>query len=221
MVHCAIYDVTGADTERSGTGWDELYYDSISQLDLTGKKVAVFGLGDSVSYAENYADAAGELHDVFEKLGCTMYGYVSTEGYLHEDSKSIRGDKFCGLLLDAVNQEELTEGRIEKWVDQLIEEGFMEAGSSTTASVDELTQSTFSDDETLAKLQAENAELRRQLEDYSSVLDQSIASHDTGYIPHTNPVSGKTMWTSPDGRTSYVTIGAPTTKSSTSRKVSS
>ena len=28
-------------------------------LDIAGKKVAVFGLGDSVSYSENYADGCG------------------------------------------------------------------------------------------------------------------------------------------------------------------
>lgn len=39
-----------------------------------------------------------------------MHGYISQEGYVHESSKAIRGDKFCGLLLDAVNQEEMTEG---------------------------------------------------------------------------------------------------------------
>ena len=83
----------------------------MQQLDLQGKKVAVFGLGDQVSYAENYADATGELHDVFESLGCVMMGYTSQDGYEHESSKSIRGDKFCGLLCDAVNQEELTEER--------------------------------------------------------------------------------------------------------------
>ena len=60
---------TGADTERSGTGWDEIYYGSMQDLDIKGKKVAVFGLGDQVSYAENYADATGELHDVFANLG--------------------------------------------------------------------------------------------------------------------------------------------------------
>lgn len=40
---------TGADTERSGTGWDEIYYGEMQDLNLQGKKVAVFGLGDSVS----------------------------------------------------------------------------------------------------------------------------------------------------------------------------
>ena len=30
-------------------------------LKLDGKNVAVFGLGDQISYAENYADASGEV----------------------------------------------------------------------------------------------------------------------------------------------------------------
>ena len=74
----------------------------MQDLSLSTKKVAVFGLGDQESYAENYADATGELHDVFEKLGCTMMGYTSQEGYDHEASKAIRGDLFCGLLCDMV-----------------------------------------------------------------------------------------------------------------------
>jgi len=52
---------TGADMERSGTGWDEIYYSEMQELNIAGKKVAVFGLGDSVSYSENYADATGEF----------------------------------------------------------------------------------------------------------------------------------------------------------------
>merc|ERR1719191_2098304 len=37
---------TGADTERSGTAWDEFIYGDLAGMDLAGKKVAVFGLGD-------------------------------------------------------------------------------------------------------------------------------------------------------------------------------
>jgi flavodoxin I len=36
--------------------------------------VAVFGLGDQEGYEENFADGTGELHDVFESHGCTMFG---------------------------------------------------------------------------------------------------------------------------------------------------
>ena len=37
---------TGADTERSGTAWDDFLYGDLTSLDLKGKKVAVFGVGD-------------------------------------------------------------------------------------------------------------------------------------------------------------------------------
>ena len=40
---------TGADEERSGTAWDSILED-IGELSLSGKKVAIFGLGDSSTY---------------------------------------------------------------------------------------------------------------------------------------------------------------------------
>ena len=52
---------TGADSERSGTGWDEIYYGEMQDLNIAGKKVGVFGLGDQESYSGNYADASGEV----------------------------------------------------------------------------------------------------------------------------------------------------------------
>ena len=184
-----------SDQERSGTGWDEIYYSTMEELNIAGKKVAVFGLGDSVSYAENYADAAGELHDVFENLGCQMLGYTSQEGYLHEASKSIRGDKFCGLLCDAVNQEELTEGRVQNWVEQLIGEGILEGGVAGGASSSEEPAPAVVD-------------VTAELEENSILMEETIAAHSSGggaFVPHYNPRSGLTMWTSPDGRTCYYT----------------
>lgn len=184
---------TGADTERSGTGWDELYY-SDKLPSLVNKKVAVFGLGDQVSYGENYADATGELYDVFEHLGCDMvpYAHVSQEGYEHTASKSIRGDKFCGLLLDEINQDELTDERIVQWVEQLTAGGFFDGGATTTT----LPQDAVIVEDIVVE----------ELEQASEILDETIAQHSSGgFTPHYNPVSGKTMWTSSDGRSSYVT----------------
>ena len=45
LVGCPTWNL-GADTERSGTDWDDLYYedDGLPSLDFAGKKVAVFGL---------------------------------------------------------------------------------------------------------------------------------------------------------------------------------
>lgn len=205
---------TGADTERSGVGWDEIYYRQMQDLSLQSKKVAVFGLGDSVSYSDNYADATGELHDVFQKLGCTMMGYTSQEGYEHKSSKSIRGDLFCGLLLDAVNQEELSESRVQAWVQQLREEGFL--ASSTTASAPPVAISPPAAptmpvlvngagpdlQAMIAKLELENAALKKMLDDNSKVLEKTI--HD-GFTAHVNSKTGRTMWVSSDGRSCYFT----------------
>lgn len=141
---------TGADTERSGTGWDDIYYGEMQDLDVSGKKVAVFGLGDQISYAENYADASGELHNIFESLGCKMMGYTSIDGYEHEASKAVRNmddgtSKFCALLCDAVNQEDLTEERVQNWIVQLKKEDFFDDGGTNAMAAIEESSSKSSD----------------------------------------------------------------------------
>jgi hypothetical protein len=56
-------------------------------MDLKGRKCAVYGLGDQVSYGDYYCDSIEELHTTFSAAGCTMVGTVSTEGYEHSESK--------------------------------------------------------------------------------------------------------------------------------------
>jgi len=208
---------TGADRERSGTSWDEIYYGEMQEdLTISGKKVAVFGLGDQCSYAENYADASGELHDVFKNLGCRMIGYTSQEGYEHEDSKAIRGNKFCCLLLDEVNQEDMTGNRIKTWVAQLRDEGLFDNDSKNIVNLKLPVNSvkpgklTSSEEEIISTLQRENINLRRLIDEKSRLL--KIKNQDffkkrdvNGYTPHLNQKTGRIMWTSPDGRTCYYT----------------
>merc|ERR1719450_2114473 len=114
---------TGADSERSGTAWDEFLYGDLTALDLSGKKVAVFGMGDQAGYADNFCDAMDELAACFEKQGATIVGAWPTEGYEHEDSKSVRGDNFVGCAFDEDNQPDLSEERAKKWVEQIKGEG--------------------------------------------------------------------------------------------------
>ena len=189
---------TGADTERSGTGWDELYYTSMPEMNMQSKNVAVFGLGDQESYAENYADATGELHDVFQGLGCEMKGYTSQEGYEHEDSKAIRGDLFCGLLCDAINQEELSEERVKNWIVQLKEEGFLEGSSSVTAAAPVAAAEPAAAEPAAVVVPAPKEEPK--------VLVKTIESRgNTGFTPYYNAKSKSTMWVSADGRQCYYT----------------
>merc|ERR1719161_1662909 len=114
---------TGADSERSGTAWDEFIYGDLTGLDLKGKKVAIFGLGDSAGYGDNFCDAMDELKTCFEGAGASVIGAVSTDGYEYEESKSVADGKFVGLACDEDNQPDESEERVNAWVDQIKGEG--------------------------------------------------------------------------------------------------
>merc|ERR1712172_365840 len=106
---------TGADEQRSGTSWDDWLYDTLPNLDLDGKKIAIFGVGDQQSYGDNYCDAAGELYDLFTAKGCKVFGMTSQDGYDHVESKAVYDDKFCGLMCDEDNQYDESEPRAKAW----------------------------------------------------------------------------------------------------------
>lgn len=110
---------TGADEQRSGTSWDDFLYGTLTELDLSGKKVAIFGVGDSSSYADNFCDAAGELYDCFTKQGATVVGAVGTDDYDFIESKSTRDGKFVGMMFDEDNEDDKSEGRANAWIEQV------------------------------------------------------------------------------------------------------
>jgi len=117
---------TGADSERSGTSWDEWLYNTLPNMDFSGKKVAIFGVGDSSGYGDNYCDAAGELYDCFTEKGAKVFGMTpSSTGFDYTESKSVRGDNFVGAVFDEDNYGDESEARANAWVEQLKSEGFM------------------------------------------------------------------------------------------------
>ncbi len=59
--------------------WEEIW-DEIDDVDFTGRKVALYGLGDQVGYPEWFLDALGFLHHKLSKLGAIMVGYWPNEG---------------------------------------------------------------------------------------------------------------------------------------------
>ena len=85
---------TGADEYQAQPGmtiWT--YLDTIKEYDLSGKKVAVFGCGDSQSYAETFCDGIEELQNAFKAAGASMIGYVDASGYTFGESKSVQNGK--------------------------------------------------------------------------------------------------------------------------------
>lgn len=135
----ALYDIADADPDDfsgyenliiASPTWDigELqadwsgYYEELDKIDFHGKKVAYFGTGDQIGYADNFQDAMGILEEKISALGGKTVGYWSTQGYDFNESKAVRNGKFIGLALDEDNESELTEKRIQQWVAQLKQE---------------------------------------------------------------------------------------------------
>lgn len=113
IIGCPTWDIGELQADWQG------YFDELDDVDFSGKKVAYFGTGDQVGYAENFQDAMGMLEEKISELGGTTVGHWSTDGYEHEASKADKGGKFVGLALDDDNQSELTESRIKEWVGKL------------------------------------------------------------------------------------------------------
>jgi len=102
--------------------WDD-FLPELEEIDFTDKLVAIFGLGDQEDYAEYFVDAMGPLRDITESRGAILVGQWPTEGYEFEASKGLIDDNtFIGLAIDEDRQPELTEQRVDKWVNQIYEE---------------------------------------------------------------------------------------------------
>lgn len=101
--------------------WDELI-PKLTTLNMKGKKVAIFGLGDQVNYPDNFVDGVGILAEAFESAGAVLVGLTSPEDYTFNRSRALRDGKLLGLAIDDDNQKEKTDARIQEWVAQLKKE---------------------------------------------------------------------------------------------------
>ena len=111
----------GTSTWGAGELQDD-WYDGLNVLkaaDLACKTVAVFGCGDSESYSDTFCGAMAEIYNAAKDAGATLVGEVSTDGYTYDDSEAVVDDKFVGLALDDVNEDDKTEGRIDAWLEAI------------------------------------------------------------------------------------------------------
>lgn len=101
--------------------WEEVI-EEFDALDLSGKCVALFGLGDQRGYPQTFGDAVFFLADRVRTQGATLVGRWPADGYAFADSWALENGEFLGLLLDMDNQPELTDARIARWTSQLVRE---------------------------------------------------------------------------------------------------
>lgn len=113
IVGCPTWNIGELQADWEG------FYDELDEIDFSGKKVAYFGAGDQIGYADNFQDAMGILAEKIRSLGGTTVGQWPMIGYEFNESKAVQNGKFVGLALDEDNQPELTESRISTWVAQV------------------------------------------------------------------------------------------------------
>lgn len=109
---------TWYDGEMQNEWADKL--DELDNINLSGIKVAVYGLGDQEDWGEYFCDAIMPLALKAQESGATIIGHWPSEGYDYTESKALVNDKtFIGLTLDEDRQSELTDSRIKDWLEQL------------------------------------------------------------------------------------------------------
>jgi flavodoxin I len=101
--------------------WDGRFLE-LDTLDLTGKKIAIFGLGDQFGYPESFCDAIGILGRKVIAQGAEVVGYTPIDDYEFSYSAGVEDGLFMGLALDDENENEKTVERVINWIWQLVDE---------------------------------------------------------------------------------------------------
>lgn len=124
VASCSADDLAGFDnlilaTPTYGSGdlqddW-ESFLDTLGEEAFSGKTIALLGLGDQDIYSDTFCGGLSYLYQKASKQG-KIIGQTATDGYEFDASDAIVDGKFVGLVLDEVNQEDLTQDRINAWV---------------------------------------------------------------------------------------------------------
>ena len=111
----------GSSTWGAGDLQDDWYdaCDTLRGLDLTGKTVALFCVGDCESYGDTFCGALAPLYDSVKESGADIVGKVSADDYSFSDSEGVVDGEFLGLALYETNEPEKTDRRIDDWIASL------------------------------------------------------------------------------------------------------
>ncbi len=111
-------ELPGLTAGAEDESWEESLPD-LAEADLSGKTIAMYGLGDQVGYPDNFVDALGIIYDELSASGATFIGTWPTEGYEFNSSQAVVDDEFVGLVLDQENQSDKHEERIDQWLQSI------------------------------------------------------------------------------------------------------
>ncbi len=113
--------ILGTSTWGEGDVQDDWFdaLDTVKSTDLSGKTVAIFGCGDSVSYGDSFCGGMKAIYDAVKAVGAKLIGEVDASGYSFDSSDAVVDGKFVGLALDENNESDKTDSRIDAWVAEI------------------------------------------------------------------------------------------------------
>ncbi|WP_221801808.1 flavodoxin [Oceanobacter mangrovi] len=111
-------DIPGLSAGCLERNWEEFLV-QFGSPDLSGKRIAMFGLGAQERYSERFASSLIALYKVFEGLGAEMIGDWPLDGYTFEHSASVQDGRFVGLVIDQRTQGMYTDERLAAWAAQV------------------------------------------------------------------------------------------------------
>ena len=114
-------ELPGQSTGLAQPSWEE-FLPQLANADLTGKTIAIYGLGDQKKYPNEFVDAIGILHAAFSARGARIIGDWPADGYEFKASQAVHDGRFLGLPIDQLNQATLTEARLDAWLAQVLPE---------------------------------------------------------------------------------------------------
>jgi len=95
----------------------ELFEEELEEINFKDKTVALIGLGDQEGYEDTFCNSMALLHEKVSEA--KIIGQTSIEGYEFSESDAVIDGQFIGLAIDEMNQDDLTQGRLEKWAEQI------------------------------------------------------------------------------------------------------
>lgn len=98
------------------------WYEALDKLktkNLSGRKIGLIGIGDQFGFGDTFVDGIGTIYEEIKDMGINLVGKTSTDGYSFSGSKAVVDDEFVGLVIDENNQSELTDERINAWVEKV------------------------------------------------------------------------------------------------------
>ncbi|MDR1460742.1 MAG: flavodoxin [Campylobacteraceae bacterium] len=108
--------IIGTSTYYDGQLQDDWEAFDKEALELNGKRVAFFGVGNQKRHSETFNDGIGILYELGVKKGAKIVGDKNPiDNYAFEASRAVVDSKFIGLIIDKEVECDLLKDSVTKW----------------------------------------------------------------------------------------------------------